>query len=178
MIIDILFFIIIVFAIIKGYSKGLISVIFSFIGTILGIVLAFKFSSFVASWLQKATNIPAYWLPFISFSLIIIGVFILVRVASKTLEKSADLVMLTWLNKLLGFIFFASIFISLLSCFIFFFDKMTLLKAETLADSKTYPFIQPWAPYIIEGFGKVIPFVKESLHQLEQFFSNSSKLIH
>lgn len=177
MFIDILFLLSIIAAIIKGYSKGLIVAVFSFAAIIIGLAAAIKFSSVVANWLNSATNLPAYWMPFLSFSIVIIGVIIVVRLGAKIVEKTVQLAMMGWLNKLGGIILFASIYISILSVVLFFFDKMHILKPETISSSASYWFVKPWAPKIIAGFGYVIPFFQNTFHQLESFFSNSHPII-
>ena len=57
----------------KGYRRGLIVAIFSFLGIVIGIAAALKFSVVVAGWFQNNTNIGSQWLPFISFILVMIG---------------------------------------------------------------------------------------------------------
>lgn len=170
MFVDILFFVIIIAAVLKGYSKGLIVAVFSFFSIIVGIAVALKLSASVAVWLQKSTTISAYWLPFIAFALVIIGVAIIIRLGAKAIEKAAQFAMLGWANKLGGIVLFFALYISLFSVFLFYANKMQLLQAHTLAQSKTYFFIEPWAPQIIAGFSKVLPFFKDVFVQLESFF--------
>ena len=171
MTLDIIFFVLMLVAIYKGYSKGMVSTIFSFFAIIIGFVLAIKFSAMVAIWLQKSTNISTYWLPFCSFIIIIIAVIILAKLSTGIVEKVFQVALLGWLNKLMGIFIYITLYVILLSGFLFFLEKMNILKSETLAQSKTYSVIQPIAPKTVAVFGKIIPFVQESLHQLESFFN-------
>ena len=177
MFIDILFLFAMIAALFKGYSNGLIVAVFSFAAIIIGLAAALKLSSAVAVWLQTSTSISSYWLPFLSFALVMFGVVLLVRMGAKIVEKTVQFAMMGWINKLGGIILYAALHISLLSVIIFFFDKMHLLKQDTIASSKSYNFIQPWGPKVIAGFGKIIPMFKDVFQQLENFFQSNAKAI-
>ena len=176
MFIDIVFFSLLLMAIFKGYSKGLIRTVFSFLAIILGIVIAFKFSSIVANEIQKTAKVSSYWLPFISFTLILIVVIIAAKIVSSFFEKVFQMAFLGWLNKLCGITLYTFLYMSIFSGFLFFLDKMNLVKPETLHQSKTLHLIKPIAPFLIDGFGTVLPFIKDSLHSLETFFKTNSSL--
>jgi len=177
MFIDTLFLLIMIAAIFKGYSKGLVVAIFSFAGIFIGLAAAIKLSAAVAVWLQKSTNLSGYWLPFLSFIMVMIAVVFLVKIASKIVEKTVQFALMGWVNKIGGILLYTLLYISILSIVLFYFDKMHLLKEETIATSKTYFFIEPIAPKVIAGFGKIIPIFKDMFHQLETFFENKSGVI-
>lgn len=174
MALDIIFFILMMLAIYKGYSKGMVSTLFSFLAIVIGLVIAFKFSAVVATWLQTSTNISTYWLPFLSFIIIMIAIIIIAKITTGIIQKVFQLAMLGWLNKLLGILIYVSLYMIVLSGFLFFLEKMTILKSTTLNNSNVYSIVQPIAPKMIAVFGKVLPFVKESLQQLESFFKVST----
>ncbi len=175
MFIDILFLFLIISAVIKGYSKGLIVAIFSFAAVIIGLAAALKLSSTVAVWLQKSVSISSYWLPFVAFALVMVGVIFLVKMGAKFVEKTVQFVMMGWVNKLGGIALYAALYTSVLSVVLFYFDKMQLIKQETFVASKSYWFIQPWATKVIAIFGKIIPIFKDVFQQLETFFTSSAK---
>lgn len=170
MLIDILFLLVLIAAVIKGYQKGLIVAVFSFAAILIGLAAALKLSSVVAVWLQGTTNISAYWLPFIAFVLVMLGVILLVRLLAAIIEKTVQFALMGWINKLGGIVLYALLYVSLLSVVLFFFVKMQLLKQDVVAASKSYEYVQPFAPKIISLFSKVFPFLKDIFHQLENFF--------
>ena len=90
MLIDILYLIVFVFAVIRGFKQGFIVGILSFIGIIAGLAAALKLSVVVAQWLEGTTNLSARWLPVLSFLLVFIGVMMLVRIGAAILEKIAE----------------------------------------------------------------------------------------
>lgn len=174
MIIDIIFAIIMVIAILKGYQKGLIIAVFSIIAFIIGLAAALKLSAVVAGWLKDSTTLSGKWLPFISFALVFLVVVILVRLGARLIEKTFQAVLLGWVNRLGGIVFYAMLYIIIFSVFLFYAEKVQLLQPATIDASATYSFIQPWGPKVIDGFGKVIPVFKDMFTDLGDFFGNMS----
>ena len=177
--IDIIFAILIIMACIKGYKKGLVIALFSIIAFIIGIAAALKFSSVVAGWLSNSTNVSAKWLPVLSFALVFIAVVLLVNWGGKLIENAFKMVLLGWVNRLGGIIFYAALYIIIFSVFLFYAEKVNLVKPETIKASQTYSFVQPWGPVVINNFGKVIPVFKDMFTELETFFDTiSNKIQH
>lgn len=170
MVIDIIFLIIIVMAVFKGYRRGLIVAVFSFLAIIIGLAAAIKFSVLVSSWLQTNTNIGAQWLPFISFAAVMIAMIILVRWIAGIIQASVELVLLGWLNKIGGIILYLLLYTMVYSIILFYATQMNILKSETVQASQTYAFIEPWGPKVIELIGSVIPVFKDMFQDLQNFF--------
>jgi membrane protein required for colicin V production len=170
MVIDAIFIVLMILAVIKGFRNGLIVAVFSFLGIIIGLAAAMKFSTVVAGWLKASTHISAAWLPFLSFMMVMVGVILLVRLGARFIQAAVELVLLGWLNKISGIVLYAALYITLYSVILFYADKIQLIKPETFAASRTYAFIQPWGPKAINFFGAVIPFFKGMFEELSRFF--------
>ncbi len=175
--IDIIFAIIIIIACIKGYQKGLIIAVFSVVAFIVGLAAALKLSAVVASWLGNHSNINAKWLPVLSFAVVFFAVVLLVRLGAKFIEKTFQMAMLGWINRIGGIFFYSILYIIIFSIFIFYAEKLHLVDAATVQSSQVYPFVQPWGPVVIDGFGKVIPLFKDMFTQLETFFEATANKI-
>ena len=67
MIIDLIFAVLMVLAVIQGYRRGLIVAIFSFVSIIVGLAAAMKLSTVVAEYIGHSVKISDKWLPIISF---------------------------------------------------------------------------------------------------------------
>src|SRR6478609_5448045 len=160
MIIDIIFLLLMVFALVKGYRNGFVVAVFSFLGIIIGLAAAMKLSTVVAGWLKDSTSISAAWLPFLSFLLVMIGVMLLVRLGAKLIQSAMELVMLGWLNKLSGIVLYAALFITLYSVLLFYATKLQWLKPEDLQASQVYTLIQPWEPNSFIFFFQLFPCFK------------------
>ncbi|MES2003606.1 MAG: CvpA family protein [Bacteroidota bacterium] len=172
MLIDIIFLVLMILALTKGYRNGFVVAVFSFLGIVIGLVAAMKLSTVVAEWLKDSTSISAAWLPFLSFLLVMIAVVFLVRMGALFIQSAMELVLLGWLNKLSGILLYAALYITLYSVVLFYAEKIQLIKPETLAASKTYAFIQPWGPKAVNLFGTIIPIFKGMFEELSRFFEN------
>jgi membrane protein required for colicin V production len=172
MIIDIIFLILLVLAIIKGISRGFIVAIFSFFAIIIGVAAAMKLSYIVANWLQHSFNTGQEWLPVLSFLIVLIGVIFLVRWIANLIQAAIKIAMLGWLNKLGGIVLYLFIYLFTYSILLFYLTKMNFIKPETIAASKTYSLIEPFGVKAIDIVGKVIPVFKDIFQQLSDFFEN------
>lgn len=170
MIIDIIVLVLLVLALFKGLRNGLVLAVFSFLAFVIGLAAAVKLSSLVADYLGEATSIGKRWLPMIAFALVFIGVSLLVRLGAKAIEGALRLVMLGWLNRLGGVLFYALLYLFIFSLLLFYAVQLHLVKPATIAASNTYPYLQPLAPKLIGALGLILPFFRDMFAQLEHFF--------
>ena len=177
MAIDAFFALLLIFACIKGYQKGLIVALFSVLAFIAGLAAALKLSSVVAAKLSASTSVSVKWLPVISFVLVFLIVVLLVNLGAKMLQKSVELVMLGWVNRLGGIIFYALLYSIVLSIFLFYAVQLHLVKNDSMMASRCYSFIKPLGPAIIDKLGSIIPFFRDMFNQLQHFFGTVSNKI-
>ena len=102
---DIIIIIIIAFFAIKGLICGLIKEAAGIAAILVGLFIAVNFSGWLSDWiLEKGWFDPKY-LEIISFTIIFLGVILVVILLSKVLDKFANAISIQWLNKLAGFVF-------------------------------------------------------------------------
>lgn len=171
MIIDIILIVLLIMAIIKGYSRGLIVGIFSFLAVFIGLAAAMKLSIVVSDWLLVNTHIDKKWLPFLSFILVMLIIILLVRWIASLLQTAVEHLMLGWLNRIGGILLYCILYITVFSVALFYLTQMNMIKQETIASSRFYKYIQPVGPVAINTFGKLIPFFKDMFARLEDFFT-------
>jgi membrane protein required for colicin V production len=172
MILDIIFAVLLIVAVIKGYQRGFIIGIFSFVAIFIGIVAALKLSAVVAVHIGNAVKVSEKWLPLISFIVVFIIVLLLVRLGARAIERSVEVVMLSWANKLGGMLFYAAIATIFYSVLLFYVEQMQLLQPDTINKSVTYPYVQRWGPKAVNGIGSVVPVFRNMFDQLGNFFEN------
>jgi len=170
MILDIIFAVIVIFAIIKGIQRGLIVGLFSFLAVIIGLAAAIKLSAVVAGHIGKAIKISDAWLPLISFAIVFIGVILLVRLGANLIQKTVEIGILGCIFRLGGILFYLAIYIIVYSVLLFYAEQIKLLQPITAKESVTYSWIQPLGPKVIDGFAYVFPFFKNMFRDLEKFF--------
>lgn len=170
MIIDIIFAVIVILALFRGYSQGLIMGVFSFLSVIIALAAALKLSAVVAGYIGNAVKVSEEWLPLISFVLVFIAVILLIRLAAKAVQRTFELVMLGWVNRLGGMLFFLAIYILVYSVLLFYAEQMKIISPETISESRTWSYIRPWGPRVIDGLGSVLPFFRNMFLELQEFF--------
>lgn len=143
-IIDIIILLCFVPAIINGLRKGLVAQVVAIISIVLGVWLSFKFSSAVSGWMAGLFDgASPTVLEIVAFTVILVVVIFALFALGKIIEASIKIVMLGWLNRLLGLLF------SLLKCtlivglVIIMFSSLNsslhLVSEKVLADSILYP---------------------------------------
>ncbi len=177
MFLDLVFLVLLVLAIIKGYQRGLIVGVFSFIAIIIALAAAMKLSLIAAGYIGEAVNMSSRWLPLVSFAIVFILVVLLIRVVANLIQKTVELSMLGWLNKLGGIIFYLAIYILVYSVVLFYAEQVKLIQDAAIQNSVTYTFVQPWGPEVIEGFASVVSIFKGMFNELELFFDGVAKKI-
>lgn len=171
MLLDIVFAVVMVLVIIKGYQRGLVVGLFSLVSVIIGLAAAVKLSAAVAGYIGEAVKVSEEWLPVIAFAVVFIVVVILIRLGANAIEKAVEVVMLGWLNKLAGILLYVTIYTIVFSVLLFYAEQIKLIQPATIEKSLTYSYIQPWGPKVIDGLGSLIPFFKNMFDELSTFFS-------
>jgi membrane protein required for colicin V production len=168
--IDVLFLLFMLLAVFKGLQRGFLLAFFSTVAFIIGLAAAVKLSAAVAGYLKDNVHMSTRWLPVLAFAGVFLGVALLVRGGARLIEAAVDLAMMGWLNRLAGILLYAGVYTIILSVLLFYAVQVHLVSGSTLSSSVTYPFIRPWGPVVIDGFGKFVPVFKGMFAQLEDFF--------
>jgi membrane protein required for colicin V production len=128
MILDIIVAVILILAVIKGYRQGLIVALFSLVAFAIGLAAAIKLSVVAADYIGKAVKISDKWLPIVSFAVVFLIVVLLVRLGAKFIQKTVELAMLGWANKVGGILLYAVLYILIFSVLLFYADQMNFIK--------------------------------------------------
>lgn len=145
-------------AIFCGLSKGFIAQAAALVALVLGAWMSFHFSSTVVEWIRPAMDVSPVILQVIAFTLILMAVFLALTLAGKALEGLVKVVMLGWLNKLLGVAFSLLKVILAIGLVILLIDTVThaleIDCSKTTAESLLYNPVKSFAdvffPYIKE----------------------------
>jgi membrane protein required for colicin V production len=152
---DIIFIIPLLWGAYKGFSKGFVLEIASFVALGLGVWGGLKFSYVSAEYLSKLFNISNNLMPIISFSLtfilIVVAVFLLAKLLQGVLKKAA----LGFVNKLFGLIFgtlkFAFILSIVLNLINVFNNEIEFISNEKKEASLLYQPIEKLSQLLIPG---------------------------
>jgi membrane protein required for colicin V production len=168
---DILTGTLLIVAILQGIRNGLIKAILSFFSLFIGLIVAYQLAGWVANQLKQHTKIESHWLPFISFVVVLLLVLFLIKWVSGLLQQTAELLLLGWLNKVLGIVLYSFIYITIWSALVYFLQILGVLEAAKMKDAFTYTYLQKWWPYCMEKMSLWLPFIKTTIAT----FSNTFK---
>jgi len=96
---DIVIIVVIALSVFNGLRSGLIKMLFSVAGIIVGIILAGRFADDFAGVL---TFIPDDWAKIAAFAIILVAVMIVAWILGTVLSKLISLVLLGWVNRIAG----------------------------------------------------------------------------
>ena len=170
MAIDITGIILIALFFIRGYMKGLIVALFSVLAIILGLLVSLKLSQTFATWLLEKGYTFSGWAPVLSYVILFVGVVIVVNLIAKLLQKTIEGLKLGIINKLAGGMLYAFLGLLLWSSLLWLGNQMHAITPLMIAQSKTYTTLSLFAPWFFDMAGKMLPFVKDTFSNLQQFF--------
>lgn len=139
---DIIVLICFLTAVCVGLKKGFIAQAVSLVSLCLGIWLSVTFSAPVSRWLEEWASIDGTGLRIAAFALIFCVTVIALALVGKVLEKIIKVVMLGWLNRLLGAVLAAVECLLILCVALLIFDALnnafSFVKTDYLASTVFY----------------------------------------
>lgn len=181
-VIDIIIGIALLYGLIRGIWKGFFIELASLLAFILGLYAAIKFSGYMGNWLDGIFGWEDKYVKIAAFILTFIIVVILITILGRILTKMAGLVMMGWLNKLLGGIFGLLKWTLIVSVLLNFFAQMNsnngLADEETLQESifyypvlkvsrMLYPVLEEWVADFKDATTKPEPAQEEPVEGLD-----------
>ena len=145
-IIDIFLLLCFVPGIVMGISKGFMVQACTLVGFVASVWCAWKFASMLGGVLSPHVDFSPAVVNTIAFALILIVVAIAFALLGKLLAKLMKVVLLGWLDKLLGIILASLVTLCILGVIIFVFDSLDaqwhIIKSDILQDSVLYQGIK------------------------------------
>jgi membrane protein required for colicin V production len=140
---DIIILVCLIPAIYQGITKGFVSQVVGIVSVFLGAWMAFHSSN--AAFIAVAPSLPdtsPALIHIISFLVFFILYALVINLLGKLIEKLLKLVMLGWLNRVLGFVFSIAYGLLIISLLLVLFTSLNntfeFVSQETLAESMLY----------------------------------------
>jgi membrane protein required for colicin V production len=148
--IDIIIGLLLLFAAISGFRKGLVAELASLAALVLGIWGAIEFSYITTEFLTENFNFETEYLNIISFIITFVVIVILVHIVGSAVNKFIEAAMLGFVNKLAGLAFGILRSALILSIILIVFEKIDedveILSQEAKAKSQLYEPVRNFAP--------------------------------
>ncbi|PCI98249.1 MAG: colicin V production protein [Flavobacteriales bacterium] len=156
---DIIIIIPLIWGAYKGFKKGFIIEIASFIALGLGVWGGIKFSAISAKYLSEAFDISEKIMPLISFAVTFILIVIVVFMLAKMLQKIISMIALGFINKAAGSLFGMLKFGLIMSVIINFTNiinnQINFIDPEMKSSSVLFEPIGKVAQIIIPGLKEI-----------------------
>lgn len=156
--IDLIIVVILIIAVVRGFTDGFVREVASLVALILGIWGAIRFSSFTAGKLYEWFDMSGQYVGIISFLITFGVIVIIIHFIGIIADKVINAASLGFLNRILGMVF--GLFKSVLILSVFFVilnaidDRRPFLPKDTIEQSRFYNPIADIAPAIFPVIGE------------------------
>lgn len=151
-VLDIIFLIPLLFALYRGFKKGLIHMIASLAALLLGIVGAIKLRPLFAALLDSVFNIAPEHINMIAFAVAFVTIVLLVHLAAFLIDRLIKAVALNLVNRLLGMAFGLLVTAFVISMILWPVNQVNserqIIKPEHIEGSLLYKPLSAFAPAV------------------------------
>jgi membrane protein required for colicin V production len=172
MAIDIVALVIFVFALYKGWTQGLVMALFTFVSYLLALVIAFKFSGWVAAHYLKDLDQGGRWPTILAFLMVMVAVMIIVRIAGKILEKALELMLMGIFNKLAGIVLFCTIHFTLYAVVLVYLKNFGWVSHDLIRSSQVATSLLTWGVWVVDMYAGWVPELKNLFNQTINFIKH------
>lgn len=145
---------------ITGFRKGFAVQLCAVASIVLGVWLSFRFSKQLCLWLSPYLHVSGTVMQIIAFIIVMIVVILALYLLGKLLKGVIKLVMLGWLDRLLGVVFSLANGLLVMGILIILFNTLNnclnLVNNDFFSDCRVYNFIKDLAY-------RLFPYFKELL---------------
>ncbi len=174
MVIDIILLLLCLLALYKGWTKGFIMAIFVFVSYFVALGLALHFSGYVEGYIRSKSSTDSEWYSFLSFLLVLIGGIVAVRLVGKIIERSAQVLMLGLVNRLIGIFFFGIIYATFMAVILVYLDRFGILESGGVKGSVTYPHLMTSGRWLVDQFADWMPALKNLFNDTKEMIRQVS----
>jgi membrane protein required for colicin V production len=149
---DIIFLVPLLFALYRGFKKGLIHMAASLLALVLGILGAMQFRPLVASFLDSLFSISPQHMNVIAFAVAFVSIVLLVHLVAFLAEKLIKAVALSFVNRVLGMAFGILVTAFVISMILWPVNQVNqerqIIKPERIDNSLLYRPLSAFAPAV------------------------------
>jgi membrane protein required for colicin V production len=172
-IIDVVLLLPVALAVIRGYKKGLLIELVSFIALIVALIVTMRLTGWVLGLLRPLMK-GSEWAPFLAYLITFLGTYILIIWAGKFIEKWIDFMKLGIFNRILGGVFGFLKTCFMISLLFWLMDRVHALPDHVRQHSFVYHALDGFASRLIHFVSALLPFIRDSMRDIEHYFKSSS----
>ncbi len=142
MVIDIIFALVVLYGFYLGFSRGIISAVFSLLSLTLGLMAAIKATDGMTLFLKRTFSEDSPLMFIAGFCLSFFIIMFVLRTIARGLEGVLKTANINVLNQMAGGMLLSGILILLYSFLLWFADAGRMLDQKTKTDSMTYVYLE------------------------------------
>jgi membrane protein required for colicin V production len=171
---DIIIAVLLIFAFVRGFMKGLFVEVASLLALILGVYGAIHFSYFAGDILEEYVDWDENYITLTAFAVTFIAIVIAISSLGKVFTKMADFAALGLLNKVMGGVFALLKSVLILSVIFVFLSrvntKIPFIEKETLDESILYQPVKDIVPSVFPSIIREIETKENELNNGVSFY--------
>ncbi|MFM2386696.1 MAG: hypothetical protein RL660_1453 [Bacteroidota bacterium] len=167
MIIDAIIAIALLYGVIRGYGKGLVMAVLSFVGVLIASIAALKLGHVVSEYLQSKGYVSGNFALLVAFLLLFVGIMLVVRLIIKAIEGVLKITMLSWVNKIGGAVLYLALNAFVASMILWLASRVGVANANSLQATMLAKHLLNAAPTMLDALSGVLPFLKEVVAKLK-----------
>lgn len=169
---DFIFIALLLYAAWKGFKRGFVIELFTFLALFLGLYAGIHFSDLMSHLLREHLNVSTEYLPAISFTIIFLLVGAMVYFGGKAIEKLIKIIQFSLINKLFGVFFSVLKMVFIIGAGILILEsyneKEEFISEETKSNSFLFYPLKKAVTFSIPAFEESRLFLKNALTQEEE----------
>ncbi len=142
MVIDIICVLVILYGFYLGFSKGIISTVFTLLSMTFGLMAAFKFAPGMTMFLERTFNSESPLMFLAGFLVSLFVIMVILRMIARGLEGILKSANINVINQFIGGVILSGILVLLYSFLLWFADSGHMLDKTTKAESVTYIYLE------------------------------------
>lgn len=146
----------------KGFNQGIISTVFNVLAYVFGIVLAFKMTPTATSILEKLFNSNNPMMFVAAFVVNVVFLMFIIRQAARAFEGFLRTLYLNVINQAAGGAILGIFSVLIFSVLVWFGDKAGMIGEQTIAESRTYPYLIEMPGKAKGVFERLKPFLMDT----------------
>jgi membrane protein required for colicin V production len=157
--IDMFIMVLLIYAVFRGFTRGLVLQLASLVALLAGIFLALKFSGFTARYLIKHWALDYEYLYLVSLAITFTLVFIMISILGNLLDKVVQTAHLSIINKLAGAFFNVCKVMLIMGVLLLFIDRVdsriSLLPKNARENSFFYKPVTSTTLFLFPSLGNI-----------------------
>jgi membrane protein required for colicin V production len=161
MIFDILFVLIFIWAVFRGFTRGLIMQLSTLTALILGIYCSMRFSGYISAAIISKNEVGKEFIHILVFTILFLIILVIVFLIGKIIERLIEAMFLGIINRILGSIFALIKYVLLVSTLLmilnFIDSHVRFLPEKKIRESHIYSPLSALVPALFPGgFSKMV----------------------